>query len=228
MYHYVTDKEFLKQSYSICADLVNQLVQELKGYEIDSEMHTVGSKKRGLITQNENEPIDYDFNLLIHNPDAVGSPGDLKKQIMEAFNDVLERNGLRNCDDSTSAITTKRMQMKKGNKTEFSIDVCIVRIDRYGKCQRLIHQKHQWIQYGQYYWNDVCNQEDLWEKEDYLKPDYWQLVREKYLDRKNFYLRRGDYDHPSFVCYIESVNDIYNQVKMQTQSIKGGQMFSIW
>lgn len=36
MYHYVTDKEYLKQTYSICADIVNQLVQELKHYEIDA------------------------------------------------------------------------------------------------------------------------------------------------------------------------------------------------
>ena len=49
MYHYVTDKEYLKQTYSICADIVNQLVQELKHYEIDAYMATVGSKKRGLI-----------------------------------------------------------------------------------------------------------------------------------------------------------------------------------
>lgn len=65
MYHYVTDKVFLKESYSICADLVNQLVQRLKKYGIESKMSVVGSKKRGLVTQNEKEPIDYDFNLYI-------------------------------------------------------------------------------------------------------------------------------------------------------------------
>ena len=35
MYHWVEDKEFLKRSYSLCADIVNQLVQNLKKYGID-------------------------------------------------------------------------------------------------------------------------------------------------------------------------------------------------
>ena len=59
MYQYVTDKEFLKKSYSMCADLVNQLVQELKSYGIQAKMSTVGSKKRGLITQIGREPKHF-------------------------------------------------------------------------------------------------------------------------------------------------------------------------
>ena len=50
MYHYVKDKVFLKESYRICADIVNQLVQNLKHYGIYSRMSVVGSKKRGLVT----------------------------------------------------------------------------------------------------------------------------------------------------------------------------------
>ncbi len=38
MYEYVKDKEFLKASHSMCANLVNQLVQELKKYDIDASM----------------------------------------------------------------------------------------------------------------------------------------------------------------------------------------------
>ena len=30
MYHWVEDKDFLKRSYSLCADIVNQLVQKRK------------------------------------------------------------------------------------------------------------------------------------------------------------------------------------------------------
>lgn len=47
MYHYVEDQVFLKESYSVCADIVNQLVQNLKKYGIKSRMSVVGSKKRG-------------------------------------------------------------------------------------------------------------------------------------------------------------------------------------
>ena len=39
------------------------------------------------------------------------------------------------------------------------------------------------------------------------------MVRDKYLELKNMYLRRGDRDHPSFICYIEAVNNVYDRIK---------------
>ncbi len=66
----------------------------------------------------------------------------------------------------------------------------------------------------QWVWNlvrDTCN---LHEREDALKPDYWPAVRETYLNKKNMYLRRPyDYDHPSFICYIEAVNEVYDKMR---------------
>lgn len=214
MYHYVTDKEYLKQTYSICADIVNQLVQELKHYEIDAYMATVGSKKRGLITQNEKEPIDYDFNLFIENADAFRAD-ELKRRVMDAFNEVLNRNDWGDCQDSTSALTTEQRVLKKGNKTPFSIDVAIVKKDAWGTLHRLKHNKTGIVALDQWYWNMAPNSQKLWDMEDYLKPAYWQLVRDAYLDKKNMYLTRNDHDHPSFVCYIEAVNEVYAQVRRQ-------------
>ena len=60
MYKFVTDKVYLKESYRICAGMVNQLVQNLKGRGIQARMAVAGSKKRGLVTQNEREAIDYE------------------------------------------------------------------------------------------------------------------------------------------------------------------------
>ena len=214
MYYYVTDKEYLKQTYSICADIVNQLVQELKHYEIDAYMATVGSKKRGLITQNEKESIDYDFNLFIENADAFRAD-ELKRRVMDAFNEVLNRNDWGDCQDSTSALTTEQRVLKKGNKTPFSIDVAIVKEDAWGTLHRLKHNKTGIVALDQWYWNMAPNSQKLWDMEDYLKPAYWQLVRDAYLDKKNMYLTRNDHDHPSFVCYIEAVNEVYAQVRRQ-------------
>lgn len=214
MYHYVTDKEYLKQTYSICADIVNQLVQELKHYEIDAYMATVGSKKRGLITQNEKESIDYDFNLFIENADAFRAD-ELKRRVMDAFNEVLNRNDWGDCQDSTSALITEQRVLKKGNKTPFSIDVAIVKEDAWGTLHRLKHNKTGIVALDQWYWNMAPNSQKLWDMEDYLKPAYWQLVRDAYLDKKNMYLTRNDHDHPSFVCYIEAVNEVYAQVRRQ-------------
>ena len=213
MYHWIEDREFLARAYHDCADIVNQLVQELKNYEIEARMNVVGSKKRNMVTQNANEPIDFDFNLLILNAEDYSKASDLKEDVREAFNYVLEANGWPDCDDSTSALTTKQMSFRKGNKIPFSIDVCIVKKDRYG-LHRLIHQKTGFVNMDQWYWNLVPNSSNLHEKEDFLKPDYWGMVRETYLEKKNMYLRRPyDHEHPSFICYIEAVNEVYYKVR---------------
>ena len=93
MYRYVKDKVFLKESYSICADIINQLVQNLKSYGVISRMSIVGSKKRGLITQNERGAIDYDFNLWIESAkdNLVRNPQKLKQIIIIAFNEVWKK-----------------------------------------------------------------------------------------------------------------------------------------
>ncbi len=221
MYGYVTDKVFIKESYSMCAGIVNQLVQKLKSYGVEARMSVAGSKKRGLITQNEKEPIDYDFNLWVEfaeDVDIVRNPRELKQKIISAFNEVLEWNGWENCDDSTSAVTTKQRRLRKGNKTPFSIDVCIVRKDNYGNWYRLIHRKTGIMCYDQYYWLQGMSIGDLNKKEMYLKDGgYWMIVRETYLKKKNLYLTRQDMDnHPSYNCYIEAVNEVYAQVRRKT------------
>lgn len=219
MYKFVTDKNYLKESYSICADIVNQLVQNLKSYGIQSRMDVVGSKKRGLVTQNGQEAIDYDFNLWIDSVesiDIIRSPGKLKNTIIESFNEILERNGWKVCDDSKSVITTKKRQLRKGNKTPFYIDLCIVRKDNCGNWYRLIHQKTGITRMDQYYWEQGMSIKDLPQKEKFLKPDHWMKVRETYLIKKNMYLSRGDIDkHPSYNCYLEAVNEVYASVRGQ-------------
>lgn len=39
----------------------------------------------------------------------------------------------------------------------------------------------------------------------------WQEVRDRYLEKKNMYLSWQDRNHPSFVVYVEAVNEVYNR-----------------
>ena len=51
-------------------------------------------------------------------------------------------------------------------------------------------------------------------KVDYIKSNgKWKLVREQYKGIKNRYLTKNDHNHPSFICYIEAVNNVYNSRK---------------
>ena len=57
----------------------------------------------------------------------------------------------------------------------------------------------------------VCGLVD--EKADKLKKlGMWNEVRDTYEELKNLYLRRGDRDHPSFVVYVEAVNQVYQTI----------------
>ena len=68
--------------------------------------------------------------------------------------------------------------------------------------------------YDKYFWNQAPNSKRLKEKADYIKSKgKWALVREQYKRIKNKYLTSNDYNHSSFICYIETVNNVYNSRK---------------
>lgn len=213
MYDYVKDKQFLKEVKTICSDIVNQLVQAINR---DDKMYVhaylVGSGAKNLITQNASNPIDLDYNLeIIESYELNIRDGrSIKEYVRKKFNAILSKNSWSDCNDSTSAFTTEQRVLCKGNKTPFSIDVCIVREDING-LHRLIHRKFGNIYFDEYYWNLAPNSRDLSHKVEKLKPYYWLELRKIYLEKKNMYLTRNDHEHNSFIIYIESVNEAYNK-----------------
>ena len=214
MYHYIQDKEFLKRLKGACGDIVNQLVQSINNDSVMTvEACLVGSGAKNLITQNENEPIDLDYNLCIVSTKSINILDccGIKEYVKKQFNKVLCTNDWNDCEDSTSALTTKRRVFKRGNQTEFSIDIAIIR-KYHNTWQRLIHQKTGFVNLDRYYWNEVQDSGRLEEKVHALKyENLWGKVRDSYLEKKDFYLRRNDYNHPSFIVYVETVNQIYNK-----------------
>lgn len=214
MYHYIQDKEFLKRLKDTCGGIVNQLVQSINNDSVMKvEACLVGSGAKNLITQNENEPIDLDYNLCIVSTESINilDCRGVKEYVRKQFNKVLCTNDWNDCEDSTSALTTKRRVFKRGNQTEFSIDIAIT-CKNHNNWQRLIHQKTGIVILDRYYWNEVQDSGRLEEKARALKSEnLWGEVRTAYLEKKNFYLRTNDHNHPSFIVYVETVNQIYNK-----------------
>ncbi|MBD5556485.1 MAG: hypothetical protein HDQ95_14390 [Roseburia sp.] len=213
MYHYIQDKNYLKCLKRTCSDIVNQLVQSINN---DSVMTVkaclVGSGAKNLIIQNANNPIDLDYNIIIIDTKSINinNGREIKEYIRKQFNKVLRKNGWNDCHDSTSALTTGQMVFKHGNKTAFSIDLAIT--CEYNNCwHRLIHEKTGFVNFDRYYWNEVPNSRQLEEKVYAIKSSHlWNEVRYIYRDKKNLYLHRNDSTHPSFIVYIETVNQIYD------------------
>ena len=212
MYEYVDDKQFLSRMRSLCGDIMQDLCHTLKEeYDIGSSFYLVGSGARNLILQNSNQPIDLDYNLEITRIDDWKDCRNIKECVRKAFNKVFRKYGWSDCEDSTSSLTTEKRHFSNGNDTEFSIDVCIVREGVDGNYYRLIHEKTGFTYYDRYFWNQAPHSRRLKEKADYIKSNgKWVLVREQYKKIKNKYLISNDYNHSSFICYIEAVNNVYN------------------
>lgn len=214
MYHYINDKEFLKRMKSHCSDIINQLVQSINNDSVMTvEAHLIGSGAKNLITQNAKEPIDLDYNLCVLEVYGISfNDGNaIKEHIRKHFNAVLERNDWGDCRDSTSALSTKYRCFKKGNKTGFKIDLGIIRGNTYA-WERLIHRKTGLVNRDEWYWNFSPASKGLDDKVESIKDaNFWNEVRDLYLEKKNMYLCRNDHNHPSFNVYIETINEIYNK-----------------
>lgn len=216
MYEYVNDKQFLSNMRSLCGNIMQDLCHTLKEeYDIGTSFYLVGSGAKNLIMRNANRPIDLDYNLEITRIDDWDDCRKIKECVRKAFNAVLQKHRLDDCEDSTSSLTTKKKRhFIKYNDPSFSIDVCIVCEDEGGNYYRLIHEKTGFSYYDKYFWNQAPNSRRLKEKVDYIKrKGKWILVREQYKRIKNKYLTSNDYNHSSFICYIEAVNNVYNSRK---------------
>lgn len=223
MYHYLDDREFEHRMRRLAGKIMQSLCHRLKvEYDIGANFKLVGSGGRNLILQNADEPVDLDYNLEILRYQDINNGWELKEGVRKAFNEVLNEHRFGDCQDSTSCLASPRIYFTRGNKTEFSIDVCITKRDEADYYHRLIHEKTGSIAYDRYYWNIVRNSAGLREKADCIKNHgKWAQLREEYLKIKNGYLSRSGHTvwlgnmyvkHPSFVCYIEAVNNVYNQI----------------
>lgn len=215
MYNYVTDKKFISKMKGLCGDIMQELCHQLKEeYDIGANFYMVGSGARNLIMQNGNNPIDLDYNLEIVHCE-YSNARDIKENVMKALNKVLEEYNIAACKDSTSAITTKKVYFTKGNKTKFFMDIAIVYRDKNDNMYyRLIHSKTGFIGFDQYYWVQAPNSKHIREKVKKIKEfGMWGDVREQYRNIKNRYLCYNDYNHSSFICYIEAINNVYNVIQ---------------
>ena len=85
--HYVKNST-VKPYRSFSADKMNQVKQMLKAeYNLDSDFYLVGSGAKNLVTQNEKEPFDLDWNLEVYNLNEPTKNAEwLKNTVMNFLN----------------------------------------------------------------------------------------------------------------------------------------------
>ena len=215
MYSFVTDKKYLALMRQTCGEMMQELCHVLKEeYDIGAVPKLIGSGARRLITQNGKGTIDLDYNLEINRCDDYGNCRNIKEAVRKSFNIVLKNHKLDDCSDSTSCLETGGIYFTDyPEMPHFSIDVAIVSRDEKGNYYRLKHMKTGRYSTDNYYWNQAPNSHNVKKKSEYIiRMGKWDMIAKKYLALKNMYLCRNDYDHPSFICYIEAVNNVFDEL----------------
>lgn len=216
MYKYVRDKKTISSMKQEGAKIINQLKTTINADDyIRVDFELVGSAARNLVTRNGNLPPDIDYNLFITEVNdeeydiSIRDGQKIKDCVMEVLNEILKKRKLKNCKDSTSVLTIKNMPLNRNEN--FNIDIAIVYEDDDNMFYRLIHKKTDDRKTHQWYWNKGRDYSDINELADEIKDNgLWDKVVDKYLKRKNALLKKQDTTHPSFVVFIETIHNVYN------------------
>jgi hypothetical protein len=102
---YVTKKEL-----SPYKEQFNDAIKYIKG-KIDCkyQYRLVGSAKRNLVLRHHNKGFDLDYQIIFNQSIKGQDYKAIKKEFMGAFNSFFTKCGYKNAEDSTSAITIKKI-----------------------------------------------------------------------------------------------------------------------
>ena len=216
MYKFVTASE-IKPYRDACSEVLWDACAILLDEGISAQFRLIGSGAKNFVTRDGNSPYDLDYDLeIVKAPDNYwNNLRYLKDTVRRALDGAggVTRFKFGYSMDSTSVITV-RLTSNNGFQPEFSFDVAIT-VKEDGKTYRLQHDKNAYgWGYDQYIWNEIPNSANINEKSAKIKRvGRWDLIRERYLDLKNYYLRNRDNNHPSYVVFVEAVNEIYSEIR---------------
>lgn len=202
MYKFANQKEAGELA-NWCLDVLHDVQKEVSSY-FTFDIRLIGSGEKKLITQNEDNAFDLDYNIILQRDkqNLLDSPKRIKEIFIQAFNNVLHEriSDYKYASDSTSVITLKLVQ----NQTvSFSFDVAIIVEGDDGAFYRLTNDKKS----GRYIWNEVPNSTDYLVRFKTIKKDgLWLKFKERYLELKNMHLRRGD-GLKAFSIFLETLNE---------------------
>ena len=212
-YNLVTEAESKRYRNECTSILQRTCVSLRKRKKISATFTLIGSGGKNLVTRNGDGPFDLDYNLeIVKAEDCYWDDLKLLKEtVRTCLNRAMVDTFFKDAQDSTSCLTAL-LHFREKPDLEFSFDVAIVTRDEDGNVYRLIHNKNAWgIGNDQYVWNMVPNSKKIWDKAHWLKDNgLWEEVRRVYLKKKNMYLQRQDHNHPSYIVYVETINELYN------------------
>ena len=209
-YHYPPQKEITELN-KWCLDIIRDVQYDLKDY-FTFDIKLIGSGEKRLVTQNEDECFDLDYNLIIQRDkqDLISNPKTIKDLFTDAFNKVLDQNvkGRHKVRNSTSVLKNEIIER---DKLVFKFDVAILIKADDDYYYKIIADKN--YNPPRYLWNKVKYSKNYLERFSIIKKRIvFKVFKDRYLDLKNMHLRRNDQEE-SFSIFLETLNEFEQKLR---------------
>lgn len=164
----------------------------------------VGSAKRNLVLRDDekNEGFDLDYQIVFYQ-NQKGKSSDnyiaIKNDFRTAFDDFFTKQGFKHGDDSTTAITIKKLN--DDETINYSYDVVLLSPNDDGSYSSFHYENHEKtiMQLAM-----VKDSKDFQKKYKKVKKEMWNDVREKYKYKKNNNIQ----NKKSFSLLVDTINEI--------------------
>ena len=189
-----------------CLDIIHSVQHLLKDY-FTFDIRLIGSGEKRLVTQNEDECFDLDYNLIIQRDkqDLISNPKAIKDLFTDAFNKVLDKN-VKDRHKVRNSTSVLKNEIIKKDKLVFKFDVAIL-IKADDDCYyKIIADKN--YNSPRYLWSQVKDSKNYLERFSIIKHQLTDFgaFKKRYLELKNMHLKRND-DVKSFSIFLETLNE---------------------
>ncbi len=200
MYNYVSKKE-IRDIREYCEDIIKKIQKSQLKEFFTFSFYLIGSGKTNLITINgDNGTYDLDYNLILQKDkaDLFSKPQKIKELFSKEFDKERNNFNIKKIENSSSVITLK-FKDKKAN-----VDIAILRKNNNGNYSKIIYDKNK----NRYIWNEIKCSKNYQDNINSIKQQMcWKEVRDKYLFKKNSYLRQNK-NISSFSILLETINEV--------------------
>ena len=200
MYNYVSKKE-IRDIREYCEDIIKKIQKSQLKEFFTFSFYLIGSGKTNLITINgDNGTYDLDYNLILQKDkaDLFSKPQKIKELFSKEFDKERNNFNIKKIENSSSVITLK-FKDKKAN-----VDIAILSKNNNGNYSKIIYDKNK----NRYIWNEIKCSKNYQDNINSIKQQMcWKEVRDKYLFKKNSYLRQNK-NISSFSILLETINEV--------------------
>lgn len=169
-----------------------------KQHGLTFNFNLVGSAKRNMVVRHHNKGFDLDYQLFLQK-NKQGLTERQIKNILKILFDKYFPSDFNNCEDSTSAITIKKVLK---DKIEIGYDIVILKST--GNICEIIRRKGQ-----EYFWNELPDTKNYISNLSKIKGPLWARLKNIYGQKivQKHYGQKYQ-DKKSFQILNEAINEV--------------------